>query len=156
MSEDMKRFIAAVNVSEELQGKLEDADTERIVAIAEEAGFDITARDVETASAAVPAELSDEELEHVAGGMVIHSSSPAEKWLSLGLDIPLDSSLFHKWGFYVTLSSSEQALLKKNGYELNTNFWYTKGDFYEVRDPKGKAIVNPYEILKQLNKLKGV
>jgi len=68
MSEDQfKAFIAKAQADTSLQKKLKAAaDANTVVAIAKAAGFSITADDLPEVS---EAELSDEELEGVAGGV---------------------------------------------------------------------------------------
>lgn len=69
MSEDQfKAFIAKAEADTSLQEKLKAAaDANTVVAIAKAAGFSITAVDLPEVS---EAELSDEELEGVAGGVM--------------------------------------------------------------------------------------
>ncbi|KZR87328.1 Nitrogen fixation protein of unknown function [Synechococcus sp. MIT S9509] len=66
MSEDqLKAFLEKVKADTSLQEKLKAAaDNDAVVAIAKEAGFSITADDLKIAQS----EISDEELEGVAGG----------------------------------------------------------------------------------------
>ena len=63
--EQLKAFIAKVKDDSSLQEKLKAAaDTDAVVAIAKEAGFSISADNLENSES----ELSDQELESVAGG----------------------------------------------------------------------------------------
>ena len=63
--EQLKAFLEKVKADTELQEKLNGAaDADALVEIAKEAGFSITADDIQTQ----PVELSDEELEGAAGG----------------------------------------------------------------------------------------
>ena len=63
--EQLKAFMEAVKADAGLQEKLKAAsDADAVVAIAKEAGFSISADDLKKAQS----ELSDEELEGVAGG----------------------------------------------------------------------------------------
>ena len=63
--EQLKAFLEKVKSDAELQEKLkESADANAVVAIAKEAGFSITAEDIQSA----PEEQSDEELNGAAGG----------------------------------------------------------------------------------------
>ena len=63
--EQLKAFLEAVKADAELQEKLKAAkDVEAVVEIAKAAGFVISAEELKRAQA----ELSDEELEGVAGG----------------------------------------------------------------------------------------
>ena len=66
MSEDqLKAFTAAIKSDNSLQSKLKEAkDVDSIVSIAKEAGFEIDANEINNAKA----ELSEEDLEYVAGG----------------------------------------------------------------------------------------
>ena len=51
----------------------------------------------------------------------------------------------HKHGYVITLTNDEQTALKNANYKLVTNFFYSKGDFYEILSPAGK-VVDPYEL----------
>ena len=65
--EQLKAFIAKVQGDTSLQEKLKaDADADAVAAIAKEAGFSISADDINKAQS----ELSDEELQAVAGGTI--------------------------------------------------------------------------------------
>jgi len=65
--EQLKAFVEAVKADEGLQEKLKAAgDADAVVAIAKEAGFVISADELELAQLALS---EDEELESVAGGM---------------------------------------------------------------------------------------
>ena len=68
--EQLKAFISKVQSDESLQNKLkvEGAD---VIAIAKEAGFNITAAELMRYQAQALGELSDEELENAAGGTAI-------------------------------------------------------------------------------------
>ena len=68
--EQLKAFISKVQSDESLQNKLkvEGAD---VVAIAKEAGFNITAAELMRYQAQAIGELSDEELENAAGGATV-------------------------------------------------------------------------------------
>ena len=73
--EQLKAFLEKVKADTELQEKLNGAaDADALVEIAKEAGFSITADDIQTQ----PVELSDEELEGAAGGMCFC------QWMSQG------------------------------------------------------------------------
>ena len=63
MSENMKKFLGLLSENEELAQKLNDADKDTIIAMAKELGFELTEVDF-----AQPGELSDDELDAVAGG----------------------------------------------------------------------------------------
>ena len=66
--EQLKAFLEKVKADTGLQEKLKDAaDIDAVVAIAKTAGFVVSAEEIKTAQSA-PQELSDEELEGVAGG----------------------------------------------------------------------------------------
>ena len=69
--EQLKAFLEKVQVDTSLQEKLkaEDAD---VMAIAKAAGFSLSADDLKNA----PSEISDAELENVAGGG--HSAGPCQ------------------------------------------------------------------------------
>ena len=62
--EQLKAFLEKVNGDSSLQEKLKAADADAVAAIAKEAGFSISADDLTNAQS----ELSDQELEGVAGG----------------------------------------------------------------------------------------
>ena len=63
--EQLKAFLEKVKADTSLQEKLNGAaDADAVVAIAKEAGFSISADDLKKA----PIEISEEELEGVAGG----------------------------------------------------------------------------------------
>ena len=63
--EQIKAFLAKVKTDANLQEKLKAAeDTNAVTAIAKEAGFSISADDLKNAQA----ELSEEEVESIAGG----------------------------------------------------------------------------------------
>ena len=66
--EQLKAFLENVKADASLQEKLNGAeDTDAVVEIAKEAGFSITAEDIQAMQSAT-VELSDEELEGAAGG----------------------------------------------------------------------------------------
>ena len=64
MSENMKKFLELVSKSEELCEKASAADKEALIAMAKELGVALTDADFEKPTA----ELSDDELDTVAGG----------------------------------------------------------------------------------------
>ena len=67
--EQLKAFLEKVKADTSLQEKLKAAaDAEAVVAIAKEAGFSISADDLTTKAQSELSELSDQELEGVAGG----------------------------------------------------------------------------------------
>ena len=66
--EQLKAFISKVQSDESLQNKLK-AEGADVVAIAKEAGFNITAAELMRAQAQAINELSDEDLEAAAGGL---------------------------------------------------------------------------------------
>ena len=69
--EQLKAFLEKVQVDTSLQEKLKAAvDADAVTAIAKEAGFSISADDWKNAQS----ELSDEELEGVAGGLNLNNS----------------------------------------------------------------------------------
>ena len=63
--EQLKAFLERVKADTSLQEKLKAADNNAILDIAKEAGFNISADDLQKAQST---KLSDEELEDVAGG----------------------------------------------------------------------------------------
>ena len=67
--EQLKSFLEKVKADTSLQEKLKAAaDADAALAIAKEAGFAITAEDIQSMQSATATDLSDEELEGVAGG----------------------------------------------------------------------------------------
>ncbi len=71
--EQLKAFLKAVEADAGLQEKLKEAtDADAVVAIAKASGFVVFAEELQRASAE-RAELSEEELEDVAGGNRIYS-----------------------------------------------------------------------------------
>ena len=95
--EQLKAFLEKVKADTSLQEKLKAAadatkpkaaDANAVAAIAKEAGFSISADDINKAQS----ELSDEELEGVAGGLFIpiswsmESDNPSE-WRAIGYNI---------------------------------------------------------------------
>ena len=81
--EQLKAFLEKVQADTSLQEKLKAAaDANAVIAIAKEAGFSISADDLTKAQF----ELSDEELEGVAGGLCLKSCF-AGFWTSLGLEL---------------------------------------------------------------------
>ena len=65
--EQLKSFLEKVKADTSLQEKLKGAaDSDAVLEIAKEAGFAITAEDIQSMDSAM--KLSDEELEGVAGG----------------------------------------------------------------------------------------
>ena len=71
--EQLKAFLEKVKADTELQEKLNGAaDADALVEIAKEAGFSITAEDMQSPTV----ELSDEELEGAAGGFENTRNNP--------------------------------------------------------------------------------
>ena len=67
--EQLKTFIKKVKSDTCLQEKLNGAaDSDAVLEIAKEAGFSITAEDIQSLMQSTTVELSDEELEGAAGG----------------------------------------------------------------------------------------
>ena len=67
--ENLDQFIQKVTDSEELQARIgEEIDADSLIALGTEHGFEFTAEDL-----AVNVELSDEELDSVAGGFGVDS-----------------------------------------------------------------------------------
>lgn len=74
MSENMKKFLNAVEGSKELQEKVNAAgdNVNAVIGVAKDAGFAISEEDIKSAKANVrKGALSDDDLEAVAGGQVI-------------------------------------------------------------------------------------
>jgi len=81
--EQLKAFLEAVRADAGLQEKLKAAaDADAAVAIAKEVGFMISADELQRAQA-IGEELSDEELESVAGGGTAFLLCPVETVLSV-------------------------------------------------------------------------
>ena len=75
--EQLKAFLEKVKADTSLQEKLKAAaDSDAVLAIAKEAGFAITAEDIQSMQSAT--DLSDDELEGVAGGGGFSPSPPTE------------------------------------------------------------------------------
>ena len=67
--EQLKAFLEKVKADTSLQEKLKSAsDAEAVVEIAKDAGFSISADDLTQAQSEISEEISEEELEGVAGG----------------------------------------------------------------------------------------
>ena len=67
--EQLKAFLEKVKSDTSLQEKLKgDADVDAVIDIAKEAGFTVSGDEIKAAQSA-PQELSDDELEGVAGGV---------------------------------------------------------------------------------------
>ena len=76
--EQLKSFLEKVKTDTSLQEKLKGvADADAALAIAKEAGFAITAEDIQSMQSAT--DLSDDELEDVAGGMTVIPGGPCER-----------------------------------------------------------------------------
>ena len=79
--EQLKAFIEKVKVDTSLQEKLKAAtDADAVVAIAKESGFVVSADEIKTTQSAPQElqELSDEELEGVAGGTFLDGAQKVE------------------------------------------------------------------------------
>ena len=77
--EQLKAFLEKVKGDTSLQEKLKaEASPEAAIEIAKEAGFSITAEDIQSMQSTV--ELSDEELEGAAGGLGGNGPSLAISW----------------------------------------------------------------------------
>ena len=137
MSENMEKFLAVARKDEELTAKLVYAGKEEVVEIAKSVGHDITVGDMEAMEAELKAamktsaktrekgELSDDELDSVAGGAEIFKS------------------VFHKYCWMVRLTDAEVARFEAKGYTLVSNGAYKKGDYFDVLI-QGKSIVDVY------------
>ena len=73
--ENFKQFVTSVSGDEELAAKVKEAgtDVDKIIALGKEKGLEFTAEDIKAAheeAAGSSEELSDEDLEKVAGGFV--------------------------------------------------------------------------------------
>jgi predicted ribosomally synthesized peptide with nif11-like leader len=76
--EQLKAFLEAVKADAGLQEKLYTAaDADAVVAIAKEVGFMFSADELQRAQAVGEEELSDEELEGVAGGRWAFTAVPS-------------------------------------------------------------------------------
>ena len=82
----LNAFIAKVQTDNGLLDQMKVAtDAAAAIAIAKTAGFEITAADLIRHQAAVVAELSDEDLEGVAGGAIIFPAKFAAALLGIGI-----------------------------------------------------------------------
>ena len=71
--EQLKAFLEKVKADTSLQEKLNGAaDADAVMEIAKDAGFSITAEDIQSMQSAT-VEVSDEELEGAAGGVWTHT-----------------------------------------------------------------------------------
>ena len=78
--EQLKAFLEKVKADTSLQEKLNGAaDADAVMEIAKEAGFLITAEDIQSMQSAT-LELSDEELEGAAGGWILTSLDPGNRY----------------------------------------------------------------------------
>ena len=76
--EQLKAFLEKVKADTSLQEKLKAAaDSDAVLAIAKDAGFIISADDLRTLHQFAPSELSEEELEGVAGGGGVRAAEHA-------------------------------------------------------------------------------
>ena len=83
--EQLKAFLEKVKGDTTLQEKLKAAvDADAVTAIAKEAGFSISADDLKDFKNAQFSEISDEELEGVAGGYWFSQYVPANCWEGVG------------------------------------------------------------------------
>ena len=79
--EQLPAFLAALKADAGLQEKLSGAaDLDAALAIAKEAGFDVTKADWLRHQAKQTLELSDEQLEDVAGGNCWYTKNDSYKW----------------------------------------------------------------------------
>ena len=79
--EQLSAFLAALKADAGLQEKLSGAaDLDAALAIAKEAGFDVTKADWLRHQAKQTLELSDEQLEDVAGGNCWYTKNDSYKW----------------------------------------------------------------------------
>ena len=78
--EQLNAFLEKVKADTSLQEKLKAATSpEAAVDIAKDAGFSITAEDIQSMQSAT-LELSDEELEGAAGGWILTSLDPGNRY----------------------------------------------------------------------------
>ena len=83
--EQLKAFLAKVKADTSLQEKLKAAaDSDAALGIAKEAGFAITAEDIQSMKSST--DLSEEELEGVAGGGLTDVTITVVRALSIGCD----------------------------------------------------------------------
>ena len=79
-AEQLSAFIEAVKADAALEAKLKSAaDLDAAVAVAKEAGFDVTKADWPEFHQASPAEMSDGDLEGAAGGGCVGGSVRLER-----------------------------------------------------------------------------
>ena len=72
MTNNLNAFLKAVSGDKEFIEKLKKASPEAIIALAKEKGFALTTDDLKKAAG----ELTDSELEAVAGGVIYHRDDP--------------------------------------------------------------------------------
>ena len=83
--EQLKAFLEKVKADTSLQEKLKAAaDSDAALGIAKEAGFAITAEDIQSMKSST--DLSEEELEGVAGGGLTDVTITVVRALSIGCD----------------------------------------------------------------------
>ncbi len=72
MSKSIEKFVADVKESKELQAELKDigSDVEKITAFANSKGYGFTSTDLKSFADTQKGELSEEQLDKVAGGTV--------------------------------------------------------------------------------------
>ena len=79
--EQLSAFLAAVKADAGLQEKLKGAaDLDAALAIAQEAGFDLSKEDLVKHQVKQTVELSNEELEEVAGGALPSHGCDSSEW----------------------------------------------------------------------------
>ena len=92
--EQLKGFLEAVNADAGLQEQLKAAaDTDAVVEIAKATGFVISAEELEALALQAQAEMSEEELQGVAGGGGCGFASSGGLWCGAGCGCPEIASL---------------------------------------------------------------
>jgi predicted ribosomally synthesized peptide with nif11-like leader len=112
---------------------------EDIVSFAKKEGYDFTAGELAEYQEAAVGELEDGELENVAGGATVYRGS----------------AIFNKHEGFVRLTVEEEKLLKKHGYNLYTNGWYSSHDYYEITDPTDTKVVGVIRLDSAIGSLGG-
>jgi predicted ribosomally synthesized peptide with nif11-like leader len=135
VSENMRRFLEEAEKNASLKEKLRMANRTETLKIAGEAGFELTAQDIESAVQDQNGALPDDALADVAGGYTIRKGA-------------------HRNGWYIRLSDTEKEMMEDAGYSFETNIFYTRGDYFIVYRPDGREMTDSYAVEQTINNLK--
>ena len=92
--EQLKAFVEKVKSDTSLQEKVKAAASpEAAIEVAKAAGFSITSEDIQSMQSGTEEELSDEQLEGVAGGFTQRPGSGMPDWMDrlCGMGIPMEN-----------------------------------------------------------------